>query len=88
MCVQELTRPRYILGVVNSMMTYCIDVNTDQVEARIGEINDAIELLKDLTAKSFMELSIHERLPPLLIQPVEAASSISIKEFKAVKSGF
>jgi uncharacterized protein YutE (UPF0331/DUF86 family) len=51
------------------------------VEARIREINDALELLRDLVAKDFEELTVYERLSLryLVIQLVEAAASISMR---------
>jgi len=53
-------------------------VNEELVEARIREINDAVQMLMNLTAKGFGELTFHERLSIryLIIQLVEAASSI------------
>jgi uncharacterized protein YutE (UPF0331/DUF86 family) len=53
-------------------------INLDAVEFRIREINDALQLLRDLLSKSFEELSIYERLSVryLVIQLVEAAASI------------
>lgn len=55
-----------------------MSVNEELVEARIREINDAVQMLMGLTAKGFGELTIHERLSMryLMIQLVEAASSI------------
>ena len=55
-------------------------VNRDLVEARVREINDAVELLRDLVSKRFEELTVHERLSMryLVIQLVEAASSICL----------
>jgi len=57
-----------------------VPINRDLVEARIREINDAIELLRDLAAREFDELTVHERLSMryLVIQLVEAASSICL----------
>jgi len=55
-----------------------MSVNEEHVEARIREINDAVQMLRGLTAKGFGELTVHERLSMryLVIQLVEAASSI------------
>jgi len=57
-----------------------MSLNDEHIEARIREVNDAIQMLRDLTAKAFGELTAHERLSMryLLIQLVEAASSICI----------
>jgi len=53
-------------------------VNEDLIETRIREINDAIQMLRELITRSFEELGIYERLSMryLVIQLVEAASSI------------
>ncbi len=55
-----------------------MSLNEEHVEARIREVNDAIQMLGDLTSKGFRELTVHERLSMryLLIQLAEAASSI------------
>lgn len=55
-------------------------LNHEPVEARIREVNDAIQMLRDLTTKASGDLMIHERrsIRYLLIQLVEAASSICI----------
>jgi len=57
-----------------------IKVNEDLIESRIREINDAIQLLRELTTKNFKDLTIYEKLSMryLIIQLVEAASSICI----------
>ena len=57
-----------------------MSINKEHVEARIREINDSVQMLQDLTARSFGALTIHEKLSMryLLIQLVEAASSICI----------
>lgn len=56
-------------------------MSDDLVEARVREMNDAIQLLKELTDRDFNELDIHERLSMryLVIQLVEAASSICVR---------
>ncbi len=48
------------------------------IEAKIKEINDALQILKVLAARQFGELTIYERLATryLVIQLVEAAASI------------
>jgi uncharacterized protein YutE (UPF0331/DUF86 family) len=53
----------------------------EAVEARIREINDALQLLRDLVAKDFEELTVYERLSLryLIIQLVEAAASICMR---------
>jgi len=58
-----------------------MSINEEHIEARIREINDAIQMLRDLTAKNFEDLTIHERFSMryLLIQLVEAASSICMQ---------
>jgi len=55
--------------------------NLDLLEARIREINEASQLLKELLMKKFEEFTIHERLSMryLLIQLVEAATSICVQ---------
>lgn len=55
-----------------------MSLNEETIEARIREVNDAVQMLRDLTAKGFGELTVHERLSMryLLIQLVEASSSI------------
>lgn len=55
-----------------------MSLNEETIEARIREVNDAVQMLRNLTAKGFGELTVHERLSMryLLIQLVEAASSI------------
>lgn len=37
-------------------------INQDLIDARIKEINDAIQLLKDLMSKGFNKLTVYERL--------------------------
>ncbi|MEM2736656.1 MAG: HepT-like ribonuclease domain-containing protein [Thermoproteota archaeon] len=55
--------------------------SNESVEARIREINDAIQLLKSILVKRFEELNIYERLSVryLIIQMVEASASICIR---------
>lgn len=55
-----------------------MSLNEEHVEARIREVNDAVQMLRELTSKGFGKLTVHERLSMryLLIQLVEAASSI------------
>ncbi|RLF10221.1 MAG: hypothetical protein DRJ69_03420 [Thermoprotei archaeon] len=55
-------------------------VNKELIEARIREINDAIQKIRNLIAKRFDELTVYEKLALryLVIQLVEAASSICI----------
>jgi uncharacterized protein YutE (UPF0331/DUF86 family) len=64
--------------IFSPAIMYHMPVNEEQIEARIREINDAIEMLRDLVAKDFEELIVYEKLSMryLLIQSVEAASSI------------
>ncbi|MCD6536720.1 MAG: DUF86 domain-containing protein [Thaumarchaeota archaeon] len=54
------------------------NMDDDVIEARIREINDAVQLLKELTAKGFEELGLYEKfsIRYLVIQAVEAASGI------------
>lgn len=53
----------------------------ESVEARIREINDALQLLRNLLATDFQELTVYERLSVryLIIQLVEAAASICVR---------
>jgi uncharacterized protein YutE (UPF0331/DUF86 family) len=55
--------------------------NAESIEARIREINEAIQMLRSLVTKDFAELTIHEKLSMryLVIQLVEAASSICVQ---------
>jgi len=55
--------------------------NAESIEARIREINDAIQVLRSLVTKDFAELTIYEKLSMryLVIQLVEAASSICVQ---------
>jgi uncharacterized protein YutE (UPF0331/DUF86 family) len=55
-----------------------MSINEEIIEARIREINDALQTLKLLKAKTFKELTLHEKLSIryLIIQLVEASSSI------------
>lgn len=55
-----------------------MSVNEEHVQAGIREINDAVQMLRDLTGRVFEDLTIHERLSTryLVIQLVESASSI------------
>jgi uncharacterized protein YutE (UPF0331/DUF86 family) len=57
-----------------------MSVNEEHVEAKIREINDAIQMLRGLTAKDSGKLTVYENLSMryLMIQLVEAASSICI----------
>ena len=57
-----------------------MSINDEYVEARIREINDAIQMLKQLTTKDFGELTVYEKFSMryLIIQLVEAASSICV----------
>ena len=52
----------------------------DPVEARIRELNDAIDTLRELAARDFKSLSIYEILSMryLVIQLVEAAAAICL----------
>jgi len=71
-----------------------MSLNEEHVEARIREVNDAVQMLRELTAKRFEELTVHERLSMryLLIQLVEAASSICmhilLSAFNETAEGF
>ena len=38
-----------------------MSINDEYVEARIREINDAIQMLKQLTTKDFGELTVYEK---------------------------
>jgi len=53
-------------------------VNEELIEARIREINDAVQMIRDLVARDFGRLTIYEKLSIryLVIQLIEAASSI------------
>ncbi|MEM2902159.1 MAG: DUF86 domain-containing protein [Candidatus Bathyarchaeia archaeon] len=53
----------------------------EAIEARVREINDAVQMLRSLTGKGFGELTVHERLSMryLVIQLVEASSSICMR---------
>jgi uncharacterized protein YutE (UPF0331/DUF86 family) len=55
--------------------------NSESIEARIREINDALQILKGILAKQFEELTIYERLSLryLVIQLVEASASICVR---------
>jgi len=61
-------------------MVIGLSINRDLIEARIREINDSIEVMKQLVSKRYEEMSLHELLSMryLLIQLVEASSSICI----------
>jgi len=50
------------------------------VEARIREIRDALDILKNIVSKNFSELTLYEKLSIryLVIQLVEAAASICV----------
>jgi len=71
-----------------------LPLNIELIEARIREINDSIQMLRDLTTKKFRELSTYEKLSIryLLIQLVEASSSlcthILINLFNETSEGF
>lgn len=58
----------------------------ESVEARIREINDALQLLRNLVAKDLEELTAYERLSVryLVIQLVEAAASICMRVLLSV----
>jgi len=58
-----------------------VPINEEMIEARIREINDAVQELRDLTTREFDELNTYQRLAMryLVIQLVEAASSICIR---------
>ncbi|MEM4805984.1 MAG: DUF86 domain-containing protein [Thermofilaceae archaeon] len=51
------------------------------IEARIREVNDALQLLKSLVARRFEELTVYEKLAIryLVIQLVEAAAGICVR---------
>jgi uncharacterized protein YutE (UPF0331/DUF86 family) len=53
----------------------------ESINARIGEINDALQILRDILAKRFEELTLYERLSLryLVIQLVEASASICVR---------
>ena len=55
--------------------------NNELIEARIREINDALQVLEDILAKQFEKLTVYERLSLryLVIQLVEASASICIR---------
>lgn len=55
-------------------------MNTDFIEARIMEINDAIQMIKRLADKGFEELNVYERLSIryLVIQLVESSVSMCL----------
>ena len=57
-----------------------VGLNSDAVEARFREINEALTDLGELLGKDFEELSVHERMSMryLVIQIVEAAASVSV----------
>jgi uncharacterized protein YutE (UPF0331/DUF86 family)/predicted nucleotidyltransferase len=62
------------------MVRWAMPINQEHIEARIMEINDAVQMLRDLISKPFQELTLHEKLSMryLIIQLIEAASSICI----------
>jgi hypothetical protein len=73
--------------------------NAESIEARIGEMNDAIQVLGSLVTKDFAELTIYEKLSMryLVIQLVEAAyaskssstySMRSLRGSRSVSSGY
>jgi uncharacterized protein YutE (UPF0331/DUF86 family) len=53
----------------------------ESINARIREINDALQILKDVLTKRFEELTLYERLSLryLVIQLVEASASICVR---------
>jgi len=53
----------------------------ESINARIREINDALQILRDILAKRFEELTLYERLSLryLVIQLVEASASICVR---------
>jgi uncharacterized protein YutE (UPF0331/DUF86 family) len=53
----------------------------ESINARIREINDALQTLRDILAKRFEELTLYERLSLryLVIQLVEASASICVR---------
>ena len=55
-------------------------VNSDYIEFRIKEMNDAILLLRKLTSREYSDLHVYEKLALryLVIQLVEAAASICL----------
>jgi len=55
-------------------------VDRDLLNARVREANDALQLLREITAKDFESFTVHEELSIryLLIQLVEATASICI----------
>jgi len=57
-----------------------MSLNKDLIETKIREMNDSIQILKEIVSREFEGLSLYERLSAryLLIQLVEAASSICI----------
>jgi uncharacterized protein YutE (UPF0331/DUF86 family) len=58
-----------------------MSVNREIIEARVREINDAVQTLEDLSSKDFTQLALFEKLSIryLIIQLVEAASSICMQ---------
>lgn len=64
-------------------MSFPVD---ESVEARIREINDALQLLRNLVANRFEELTVYERLSVryLIIQLVEAAASVCMRVLLSV----
>jgi len=71
-----------------------ISINKEYIEARIRELNDSIQLLRELTTKDFGKLTLYEKLAMryLVIQIVESASSICVhillNVFKEKVEGF
>lgn len=55
--------------------------NREAVEARIRDINDALQILKEILSRRFKDLTTYEKLSIryLVIQLVEASSSICIR---------
>jgi uncharacterized protein YutE (UPF0331/DUF86 family) len=53
----------------------------ESINARIREINDALQILRGILAKRFEELTLYERLSLryLVIQLVEASASICVR---------
>lgn len=71
-----------------------MSINAEYINARIREINDAVQVLRELIVKDFSELTVHEKFSMryLVIQLVEAASSICVhillNAFKEEVEGF
>ncbi len=61
-------------------------MNAELIDARIREINDAIQMLRRLLGKEFRELNIYEKLSIgyLVIQLVEAVSASAYSCFQVL----